>query len=208
MATANADKKWERCLEIIKCNVKEQEYQTWFQPVEFVAFDTEAKELTLRVPTNFFFEMLDGQFKPLMYNVVWRVFSKGVSIIYRIQTDSNSDIDIELEGPSDGVRQQRMSKDKVFKQPVRRPAEDDLDSQLNPDYRFENFIEGESNKLPRSVGKIDLQPTIHLRQFGRRKDASRECHRTAGKGVAPREARALRHGPPVYGAIYRQPARQ
>ena len=153
MATANADKKWERCLEIIKCNVKEQEYQTWFQPVEFVAFDTEAKELTLRVPTNFFFEMLDGQFKPLMYNVVWRVFSKGVSIIYRIQTDSNSDIDIELEGPSDGVRQQRMSKDKVFKQPVRRPAEDDLDSQLNPDYRFENFIEGESNKLPRSVGK-------------------------------------------------------
>ena len=144
--------KWDKCLEIIKCNVKEQEYNTWFKPIVFVAFNTEAKELLLRVPTNFYFEMLDGQFKRLMYNVVWRIYGKEVSIIYRIQTDDN-DTDVEMEGPSAGVEKQRMSKDKVFKQPTRKATDSDLDSQLNSEYRFENFIEGECNKLPRSVGK-------------------------------------------------------
>ena len=37
--------------------------------------------------------------------------------------------------------------------PLQAPMPQDLDPQLNRNYSFENFIEGVSNKLPRSVGQ-------------------------------------------------------
>ncbi len=142
---------WKRCLEIIKCNVVEQEFETWFRPTQFVDYDTDSHELMLSVPSNFFFEMLDGQFKPLIYNVVWRVFDKDTRIIYRIQTDSSDLSTIEIEGLPTGTKM-RKSKDDIL-HPARKPAEDDLDPQLNSEYRFENFIEGESNRLAYSIGR-------------------------------------------------------
>ncbi len=147
------NKNWERCLEIIKCNVKEQEYNTWFQPTEFVSFSKESKELVLSVPSNFFFEMLDGQFKQLMYNVVWRVFGKEARIIYRIQTDSINNIVTNVEASPINVETQHIDpKKKVFKD-TSNAKSNDFDSRLNAMYCFDNFIEGESNKLLRSVGQ-------------------------------------------------------
>lgn len=143
---------WARCLEIIKCNVKEQEYNSWFRPIEFIVFNKESKELLLSVPSNYFFEILDGQFKRLMYNVVWRGFGKDVHISYRIQTDSTNDIATVVEGSSTAVTKDRLGRDKTFKPNTPKSQPDVLDSQLNTEYRFENFIEGASNKLPRSVG--------------------------------------------------------
>lgn len=142
---------WARCLEIIKCNVVELDYKTWFRPTKLVSYDTDSHELMLSVPSNYFFEILDGQFKPLMYNVVWRVFDKDARIIYRIQTDSTDKSTIEVEGLPTGAKMIK-SKDDTLR-PASKPAADDLDPQLNPEYRFENFIEGESNRFPYSIGK-------------------------------------------------------
>ena len=147
----NHTEQWQRCLEIIKCNVKEQEYVTWFQPIQFVLFNTETRELLLAVPSNYFFEMLDGQFKRLIYNVVWRVFSKDTRILYRIQTDSTNDITVVVEGSGTGEKMRKGKNDILH--PARKAPTDDLNSQLNTEYRFENFIEGDSNKLPRAVGQ-------------------------------------------------------
>ena len=144
---------WERCLEFLGCNVKEQEFRTWFQPIQFVSYDTDTKELLLEVPSNFFFEMLDGQYKRLMYNVAWRVFSKSkdLRIRYSIQTDSTNDISVVVEPLPTGDKLRKGKDDTLY--PKSKGLADDLDSQLNKEYRFENFIEGESNRLPRSVGQ-------------------------------------------------------
>lgn len=154
MSAGTVNTKWAQCLEIVKCNVKEQEYQTWFHPIEYVDFDNGTHELLLSIPSNYFFEILDGQFKRLMYNVVWRVFGREARIIYRIQTDSTNNIVAQVEGSAGAVEPLKMdTKKKVFKAPVTKTPADDLDSQLNTEYRFDNFIEGECNKLPRSVGQ-------------------------------------------------------
>ncbi len=154
MAPNTPQTKWSRCLEIIKCNVKEQEYNTWFSPIECLAYEKATEELLLGVPSNYFFEILDGQFKRLMYNVVWRVFGKGAHIIYRIKTDSTNNIVTDVEASSVSVAKQQIDpKKNTLKEPTRKTVVSDLDSQLNDEYRFENFIEGESNRLPRSVGE-------------------------------------------------------
>ncbi|MBP5380471.1 MAG: chromosomal replication initiator protein DnaA [Bacteroidaceae bacterium] len=148
-------KQWKRCLEIIEVNVvNKQDYRTWFMPIQFVSFNREQKELLLSVPSNYFFEILDGQFKKLMYSVVWKTFGKDIHIMYRILTDSTNNIATDVDTTPTAVESQRLSKDGVFLPTGRskiQPAE--LDSNLNAEYRFENFIEGESNKLPRSIGQ-------------------------------------------------------
>ena len=145
------DTQWQRCLAYFKANVKEQEFQTWFLPIEFVSYNTDTKELLLAVPSNYFFEMLDGQFKRLVYNVVWRNYDKDTRILYRIRTDSANDISMDVEGMPTAAKMREYKEEKL--RPMRKAPADDLDSQLNTDYRFENFIEGDCNKLPRSVGQ-------------------------------------------------------
>ena len=150
---ATNEEKWARCLEILKVNVKEQEFKTWFQPIEFVSFSKSTNELLLGVPSNYFYEMLDGQFKRLIYNVVWRGFGKEASIIYRIQTDSTNNIVTEVEGSSGAVQKERINPKNKTLPPTTEPEQEDFDSHLNTEYTFSNFIEGECNKLPRSVGQ-------------------------------------------------------
>ncbi len=150
MPVESENRKWTRCQEFFQSNTHEQEYQTWFQPIQFVSYDPDTHKLLLSVPSNFFFEMLDGQYKRLMYNVVWRVYDKDARISYRIQVDSTGDATVDVEGSTTGEKM-RKRKDDTF-QPRKAPA-NDLDSQLNGEYRFDNFIEGESNKLPRAVGQ-------------------------------------------------------
>ncbi len=146
---------WERCLEIIKCNVKEQEFDAWFRPAQFISFEAETHELLLSVPSNFFYEILDGQFKGLMYNVVRRVYGikdiRDVRIVYRILTDSTNNISTDKEGLPTQEGMRLMPDDSM--RPNSKAPEDDLESNLNPDYRFENFIEGESNRFAYSIGR-------------------------------------------------------
>ena len=44
---------WAQCLEIIRNNVNEQQYQTWFTPIKFKSYDVEAKELTISTPSQY-----------------------------------------------------------------------------------------------------------------------------------------------------------
>lgn len=148
---ANENTQWQRCLAYFKANVNAQEFQTWFLPIEFMSYNDETKELLLAVPSNYFFEMLDGQFKRLVYNVVWRNYDKDTRILYRIRTDSANDISMDVVGTPTAAKLVNYKDEKL--RPMRKTPIDDLDSQLNTDYRFENFIEGESNKLPRSIGQ-------------------------------------------------------
>lgn len=45
---------WNRCLEIIRDNVPEQTYKTWFLPI--IPLKYEDKTLVVQVPSQFFYE--------------------------------------------------------------------------------------------------------------------------------------------------------
>ena len=48
---------WNRCLEIIRDNVPEQTYKTWFLPI--IPLKYEDKTLVVQVPSQFFYEFLE-----------------------------------------------------------------------------------------------------------------------------------------------------
>ena len=146
---------WTQFLGIIRQNVNEQQYKTWFTPIKFKSFDTEAKELVISTPSQWFYEYLEERFRGLIHLTMYRVFGKDISLIYEVEVVKNSSVKMEsddiqpISKPEPSKRQANQSP--TLTQAVG-PAQD-LDSQLNPKQTFSNFIEDISNKLPRSIGQ-------------------------------------------------------
>jgi len=152
MAKPTALKQWERCLEILKVNVDQQDYETWFAPIVFDSIDMEKKMLVLRVQSYFICETLEREkrLKRLLYNIIWSVYKEKLLITYRVLTDSTTSETVDMESSPGSTAEEPLNK---RTKKIKQVEESELDSQLNENYTFENFIEGTGNKLLRSVGQ-------------------------------------------------------
>ncbi len=137
---------WENCLLLIKDNVSEDQYKTWFKPIVFESYKPSTKTLLVQVPSSFVYEYLEQNFVDLLSNVLHRNFGDGIRLTYRVvpQTAASNAADAE-GGDASGAAQGNASGQQD-------PQLEDIDTQLDPKLTFNNYMEGESNKLPRSVG--------------------------------------------------------
>lgn len=157
---------WDKSLALIRGNVSEQQYNTWFKPIVFESFDETTKTLLVQVPSPFVYEYLEENYVDLLSSVLRRTFCGGIRLTYRVVTDQEHQLTQVLEAePVDknvkgGFTTRANKSQTILDAAVPQP----IDSQLNPRQTFANFIEGDSNKLPRSVGmSIAQQP--HSSQF-------------------------------------------
>lgn len=147
---------WDKCLSLIKENVTEQQFKTWFAPIGFESYSVENRTLLVQVPSPYVYEYLEQYYVGLLSKVLTHCFGTNVRLTYRIVTDKAHNISQDIEGdePADID---------VLKAPAahagsRQPSSDNasaahnLNPQLNPRHTFNNYIEGNSNKLPRTVG--------------------------------------------------------
>ena len=145
---------WQRCLEMFRSNVSEQQFQTWFSPMRFKSYDAARKELAVYIPSQFFFEYLEEHFRRLIHVTIARFFGSDVTLSYIVEVAGGGTI--SQESDNEPAPQAAPSKLAVNQSPSLAQAvglPEDLDSQLNVHQNFSNFIEGTSNKLPRSVGQ-------------------------------------------------------
>ena len=151
----NPSELWERSLQLIKGNVSEQQYKTWFEPIVFESYSPATMTLLVQVPSPFVYEYLEENFVDLISKVLRKVFGQSIRLSYRIITDKTNNKDMVLQSdksddqvekplPRTRANQSYTVLDAAQPQPI--------DSQLNPHQTFDNFIEGLSNKLPRSIG--------------------------------------------------------
>ena len=145
---------WDNCLHLIRQNVSEQIYKTWFGPIVFESYNEQEKTVLVQLPSMFFYEYLEQNFIRLMGWALANSFHANVRLTYRIVTDKVNNLtqDAEAERPADIEGPQPATR--VNKTPTVLDAAvpQDLNPQLDPKKTFENFIEGASNKLPRTVG--------------------------------------------------------
>ena len=145
---------WDKCLHLIRQNVSEQIYKTWFGPIVFESYNEQEKTVLVQLPSMFFYEYLEQNFIRLMGWALANSFHANVRLTYRIVTDKVNNLtqDAEAERPADIEGPQPATR--VNKTPTVLDAAvpQDLNPQLDPKKTFENFIEGASNKLPRTVG--------------------------------------------------------
>lgn len=148
---------WNECLSIIKDNISETPFESWFKPIEPIGFN--GKELILQIPSMFFLEFLEENYSRILRKSVDKVIGQNVKILYNVKvtqgnggttdipadTKEHSSI-IENNGPK-SIYEEEQNANEVF------------DCHLNPRYTFDNFIEGESNRLARCAGlNISVHP--------------------------------------------------
>lgn len=107
------------------------------------------------VPTHYFREHLEAHYLDLLRKVLHRVYGSGISLYYNVHTDSTNGVDTMIEG-TQGTTAVALPANPMPANKSPRMLQE-LDSQLNPNYTFENFVEGDSNKLPRTVGMAIAQ---------------------------------------------------
>ena len=146
--TKTAVSVWDECLSFIKDNIKPQAYKTWFEPIKPVKLSGEA--LTIQVPSKFFYEWLEEHYIKLLRVALVRELGKDAKLIY----------DVRMENTYSSNRPQivKIPTSEVNKRELRNPfvipglQKVKIESQLNANYNFKNFVEGDSNRLARSAG--------------------------------------------------------
>lgn len=146
---------WDNSLLLIKDSVTEQQYNTWFKPIVFESYKPSTKTLLVQVPSPFVYEYLEQNFVDLLSKVLHRNFGEGIRLTYRVVTDKEHKLSQDIEADPDDAdmaKQTRERAQQTAAQPTAPQQQEDIDTQLDPKLTFNNYMEGDSNKLPRSVG--------------------------------------------------------
>lgn len=150
---ASPDARWDNALALIRENVSQQQYDTWFRPIVFESFDDAKKTLLVQVPSPFVYEYLEENYVDLLIKVLHRTFCEGIRLNYRVVTDKEHKLSQDIESDPADIEQKPRARANQSPTPLDAAQPQHIDPQLNPHLSFANYIEGASNKLPRSVGQ-------------------------------------------------------
>lgn len=153
---------WSNCLAFIKDNIQPQAFKTWFEPIKPIKLSENA--LSIQVPSKFFYEWLEEHYVKLLKVSLTKELGESAKLVYIIKMENtygNREPFTEKIPSSNRstVPAQELdvavkSKNPQLKNPFVIPGIRNIkiESQLNPNYNFENFLEGDSNRLARSAG--------------------------------------------------------
>ncbi len=160
--SGTADSVWKNCLTFIEDNIQPQAFKTWFLPIKPIRLTDCA--LSIEVPSKFFYEWLEEHYVKLLKVALTKELGNNAKLIYIIKmenkygnsepftekipsTNRSAMVPQELDVPI-------TTKDPELKNPFIIPGIRNIkiESQLNPNYNFDNFLEGDSNRLARSAG--------------------------------------------------------
>ncbi|RYY38729.1 MAG: chromosomal replication initiator protein DnaA [Chitinophagaceae bacterium] len=158
----NAELVWNNCLAIIKDIVEWQHFKTWFEPIKPVALKENV--LIIQVPSQFFFEYLEEHYVNLLAKTLKRELGKEAQLEYRIMVDGgnnyNKPVTVDMTGQGyKSFAGNEMDFPLVINTPVKNPfvipglKKMQIDPQLNPNYTFDAYIEGDCNRVARRAGK-------------------------------------------------------
>lgn len=153
---------WNSCLKVIKDNVPSISFRTWFEPI--IPMKVENSILTIQVPSPFFYEYLEEQYIDILRKVLRKELGNDAKLEYSVVMQNNSFTNNKPYTVKFPARNSKDLKNKPVVLPlnpeeagIRNPfvipgiKKLNIDPRLNPTYSFNNFIEGECNRLARSA---------------------------------------------------------
>ncbi len=142
---------WECCLGIIKDNIPIEQYDAWFKDIVSLSYID--GKLTLGVPSPFFVEQLEERYIKIIGLTLRKVYGENVKLFYQfnqIGDEPATKVNISSSKPSPAIL---PSNQVSAANPFQKEEFEEIDSQLNPRYTFENYCGSMSNKLARSIGE-------------------------------------------------------
>lgn len=144
---------WDECLRLIRANVTEQQFKTWFAPIAFESYSEAEHVLLVQVPSSYVCEYLEEHYVGLLTKVLVRVFGGQIALRYRVVMDQTHGITRDIDSEGAGIEEpQSTTRANKAPTPLDAAVPQQLDSFLDPKKTFHSFIEGDSNMLSRRVG--------------------------------------------------------
>jgi len=157
---------WENCLKVIKDNISHQSFKTWFEPIKPVKIEDNV--LTIMVPSQFFYEWLEEHYITLLKKTVKKELGPDGRLEYSIIMENNYNGNNQPYTVNLPTSMRKATSNPAVTMPIdlNRGSSKEIpnpfiipglkkikvNSQLNENYSFENFIEGDCNRLARSAG--------------------------------------------------------
>lgn len=151
---------WSNCLAFIQGQVNAQSFKTWFSPI--VPQKLENHVLTIQVPSQFFYEWLEEHYLLLLRQVISQELGPHGKLEYSIIIDQGN----KQQGPFTiklptqhhsyaSTHNAELAKSANPKSPfaLKNFKNEQQTPYLNPNYVFENFIEGDCNQLAKSAAQ-------------------------------------------------------
>ncbi len=139
-----AEELWRRCLDILSKEVTANDYRIWLEPIRAERIE-DGVNLILFLPHKDVYEYIEDHLVDPLRAALNQVFGVDTKIGYVFEAEiaQNSEEDIKKIINEQQKEQQLIIKrfDELYEK-----------SQINPNYVFENFIEGSCNRLARSAG--------------------------------------------------------
>ncbi|NBU51789.1 MAG: chromosomal replication initiator protein DnaA [Chitinophagia bacterium] len=133
---------WESCLSIIKSNLSDKSFNTWFKPIKSIRFNDNV--LTIQVPNRFFYDYIEENYLGTLKKTIYQILGPKGRLEYKIL----------VENTAATAPQERSFSSKDIKNPFVIPGlkKTKIESHLITKYTFDNYIEGDCNRLGRSAG--------------------------------------------------------
>ena len=132
--------------------VGDQAFNTWFDPI--IPLNLEDNVLTIQVPSQFFYEWLEEHYVHILRDVIYHELGNEGKLEYSIVIDrGNSDskpYTINIPTSKRGDVKVKQDDQNGLNHDIRDIFK--YDFQLNRNYTFDTFIEGDCNRLARSAG--------------------------------------------------------
>ncbi len=146
---------WNNCLRIIKDIIRPQSFRTWFEPIK--ATKLAGSVLTIEVPSNFFREYIEEHYIDLIGKALKRELGREAKLEYNVKVVSGEGTVTYPQQPPKDIKNKSIpypNKGNNIANPFIIPGlqQLEIDPQLNTNYSFDSFIEGDCNKLARSAG--------------------------------------------------------
>ncbi len=148
---------WAKCLEVIHSETNDQSFKTWFEPIVPVKIINNT--LTIEVPSQFFYEWLEENYVEVLRKAIDATLGNQGMLEYSILVDKgdkkNPPISYNIPNQKQTFQNTKNKPEvDIFKSPFMFKDLDslELDSYLNTRYTFNNYIEGDCNRLGRAAG--------------------------------------------------------
>ena len=144
---------WQTCLSRIKDQTPEDEFVKWFKPI--VPLDFDGTTLQLRVPNESYVYHIEKNYLPFLKPILYQLFGMKTRLRY-VMPKAEQNLATTVHGADTTAINKFLAQTDTanIKNPFILPGirKAIIDPQLNRNYTFDSFVEGECNRLARSAG--------------------------------------------------------
>ncbi len=141
---------WDKCLDYLRDEIPSQKFNTWLRPLQA---EINKNTLTLLAPNQFVLDWVNEHFLAKITNTL-RELSEDEPPVVKLRIGTKA---TPAQNNVNNTGQTKIQTANLVSQPVSQPTSQKVyaphQSNLNPAFRFDNFVEGKSNQLARAAAQ-------------------------------------------------------